>query len=124
DLQHPSQAPDCTDWSGGSATLDHVRFTGCHCPLHFNSTTSPITVTNSIFDAASVPVMIAASTATFSHNHIIGGLHMGDIGGSIHANVAGNYYGGHAPNVSSTDNTQFMGLTDFSTTPFTDVGPR
>jgi hypothetical protein len=125
DLGHPTAAPDCTDWNGGSATIDHSRFTGCHCPLHFNSATGPITVTNSIFDDASIPVMIASSQATFTHNHFLGtGPGFLDIGGPFTADVSGNYWGGGAPDLSSDNLSQFTGADDYSTTPFTDVGPR
>jgi hypothetical protein len=125
DLGHPSAAPDCTDWNGGSATLDHVRFTGCHCPLHFNSATGPITVTNSIFDDAAIPCMIANANATFTHNHFLGGgIDMLDIGGPFTADIAGNYWGGGAPSLNTDNAAQFSGANDYSTTPFTDVGPR
>jgi hypothetical protein len=127
DLQQPTnQFTDCTDWQGGSATLDHVRFTACHCPLHFNSTTgAPITITNSIFDQAAVPIMIANSAgASMTHSHILGSPQLDDIGGSIQFNVAGNYWGGGPPNIASGNTAQFTGADMFSMTPFTDVGPR
>lgn len=125
DLQIPVSGPDCTDWSGGGATLDHVQFTGCHCPLHIGRSTAAFTATNSIFDGASVPVMIAQTTATFTGNHFSGtSTEFLDIGGGITANVAGNYWDGHAPRISSGNMAQFQGADQYSSTPFPDVGPR
>jgi hypothetical protein len=133
DLQYPTgNGPDCTDWAGGGATLDHVRFTGCHCPLHFNSTNLPIRITNSIFDHGSVPVMIAGSMdAIFTSNDFrSSGPQFLDIGGGIHADIAGNFWGdqnattGQAPGVSTADISQFSGMGSYVTTPITGAGPR
>jgi hypothetical protein len=130
DLRHPGLSPDCTDWSGGGATLDHVRFTGCHCPIHINSNTLPFSATNSIFDAASVPIMIANSTATFTGNNILGpSVQMEDIGGGINANIAGNFWGvqgattGSAPNLSGNP-AQFTGANSYASAPIPGAGPR
>lgn len=117
--------PDCTDWAGGGATIDHVRFTGCHCPIHINRATLPINVTNSIFDNGAVPVMIAQCAATFRHNHFLStGAEFLDIGSGITADVGGNYWSGHAPRITTGNAGQFTGTGDYSTTPFDDVGPR
>jgi hypothetical protein len=125
DLQVGAFGPDCTNWSGGEGTLDHVRFTNCHCPLHINATAGPFVVTNSIFDGASVPVMIARTSGRFTHNHFVGSQSAFlDIGGSIAVDVAGNYWGGGTPTISTTNPSQFTGAADYSTAPFSDVGPR
>ncbi|MBI5503139.1 MAG: hypothetical protein HY907_23040 [Deltaproteobacteria bacterium] len=125
DLGHRGTPPDCTNFDAGGAVLDHVRIGGCHCPLHVNRTTEEVTVTNSVFDEAAVPVMIAQSTATFHGNHFLGsGPGMMDIGGSIAADVAGNYWGGGAPDISTSDPGQFTGTADYSTGPIPGAGPR
>lgn len=127
DLEHDIVPPDCTDWAGGGAILDHVHFTGCHCPIHINSSTLEVTITNSILDGATNPVMIAESVATFHGNHFIGtGTLVLDIGrtGDIEADVAGNYWDGGAPDIGTTRPAQFTGTADFVTTPIPGVGPR
>lgn len=125
DLRHPTSAPDCTSIDSGEGTIDHVRFTGCHCPLHFSRSTGPVTVTNSIFDGAAIPVMLSRMTGTFTHNHFSGtGADFMDIGGEFEADVAGNYYDGGAPTIQTGDMSQFTGADDWSQTPFEDVGPR
>ncbi|MCB9637277.1 MAG: hypothetical protein H6728_14205 [Myxococcales bacterium] len=125
DLDSPAKGRDCTGFRNADISIDHVLFTRCHCPLHFNSSTGQVSVTNSIFDQAAYPMMIAKSKGTFSHNHFIGGAaNILDIGGSIDVNVAGNYWDGTAPNISSSDDTQFKGTKQFSNTAFSDVGPR
>lgn len=118
-------AIDCTDWAGGGARLDHVRFTGCHCPLHFNSTTEEVTITNSIFDNGANAVMIARSTAVFTGNNLeTTQAEMLDIGGSINANIAGNYWGGGPPSIASGNRAQFTGADQFETSPIPGAGPR
>ncbi len=129
DQMHPPTTPDCTDWAGGGAVFDHVRITGCHCPIHFNSTDETVTLTNSIFDGATNPIMIANTVATITHNHFIGtGTLVLDIGRrddpQVDADVSDNYWDGGEPNIGTTTRSQFTGTDDFSMTPFTDVGPR
>lgn len=127
DQLHPIDAPDCTIWGGGGAVLDHVRLTGCHCPLHINRTTLPLTVTNSILDGATNPVMISNTTATFHGNHFDGvGVLMLDIGdgNGIVADVADNYWLGSAPDIATARPDQFRGTAMYSTTPLAGVGPR
>jgi len=129
DQQHPPSTPDCTDWAGGGAIFDHVWITGCHCPIHFNSTDQTVRLTNSIFDGATNPIMIANTTATITHNHFAGtGTLVLDIGRrddpQVVADVSDNYWEGGEPNIGTTTRSQFTGTDDFSTTPFTDVGPR
>lgn len=117
--------PDCTDWNGGSATIDHSHFTGCHCPLHFNRTDGAVVVTNSIFDNGANAVMIARSNATFTGNHFdTSQAEFLDIGGTINANVAGNYWGGGAPVIATGNAGQFTGAADYLTQPIPGVGPR
>lgn len=116
---------DCTDWAGGGARLDHVRFTGCHCPLHFNSTSDEVMITNSIFDNGANAVMIARSTAVFTGNNLeTTQAEMLDIGGSINANIAGNYWGGGPPQIASGNRNQFTGADQFETSPIPGAGPR
>lgn len=125
DLGRPLNGPDCTDWAGGGAELEHVRFTGCHCPIHINRASEPVSITGSIFDGASVPVMIARSNAVFHGNHFIStGPEFLDIGGAIQADVSGNYWGGNAPRITSGNMAQFTGTGDYSRTPIPGVGPR
>jgi hypothetical protein len=125
DFMLGENGPDCTDWDGGTATIDHSRFTGCHCPLHFNRTDGPVLVTNSIFDDGANAVMIARSNATFTGNHFdTSQAEFLDIGGSIAANIAGNYWGGGAPIIATGNQSQFTGAGDFLTQPIPGVGPR
>jgi hypothetical protein len=125
DFRFGEQAPDCTDWAGGTAIINHVRFTGCHCPLHFNRTDSPVMVTNSIFDNGANAVMIARTQGTFFHNHFItSSAEMLDIGGMISADIGGNYWGGGAPVVASGNQSQFSNRDQYETQPIPGVGPR
>lgn len=125
DLQEPRTGPDCTKINAGGMVLDHVRFTGCHCPIHINASTMTVKVTNSIFDDASYPMMIAKSNATFTGNHFVkGAAHILDIGGSINANVANNYWDGGKPKIQTSNASQFKGTATYSTKPFPGVGPR
>lgn len=127
DQLHPIVTPDCTDWAGGGMVLDHVWITGCHCPIHINSATEEVTITNSILDGATNPIMIARSVATITHNNFAGtGTLVLDIGrdDGIEADVSDNYWDGGAPNIGTTRMSQFTGTDTFSMTPFTDVGPR
>lgn len=127
DQLHPVVTPDCTDWRGGGMILDHVWITGCHCPIHINNSDEEVTITNSILDGATNPIMIANSVATISHNNFSGtGTLVLDIGrgDGIEADVSDNYWDGGDPNIGTTRAGQFTGSDVFSTTPFTDVGPR
>lgn len=125
DLGHPAVSPDCTGFNGGGATLEHVWITGCHCPLHFNRMDEAVTVTDSILDDAAYAVMLTQTSATFRGNHLASSnSHILDIGGSFFADVAGNYWEGGAPNLSSADMSQFVGVADYATEPFADVGPQ
>jgi hypothetical protein len=124
DLRHPLAAPDCTHFNGGGAVIDHVRFTGCHCPLHFSRASAPVTVTASIFDGATIPAMLASMDVTFTGNHFEGsGPHLQDIGGRFTANIANNYFEGGPPEISTDDPSQFIGADMYSTEPFAGVGP-
>lgn len=131
DFEHSGQPPDCTRFNGGGAVLDHVRFTGCHCPLHWNAATDEVTVTNSVFDLAAYPAMVARMKGTFTGNHFLmnGGIaifrgHMLDIGGSLDLDISENYWGGGAPKLLSTSQQQFRGADLYSREPFPGVGPR
>lgn len=125
DFDHAGVSPDCIDWRAGGGTLDHVRVSDCHCPLHIAGATEEITVTNSILDGAANAVMLASVTAEFHGNHFEGvSTLMLDIGGDIDANVSGNYWGGDAPDIGSVRLDQFIGADVFSTTPIAGVGPR
>jgi hypothetical protein len=127
DQLHPVATPDCTDWRGGGMVLDHVRITGCHCPIHINSSDEVVTITNSILDGATNPIMIANSVATITHNNFSGtGTLVLDIGrgDGIEADVSDNYWDGGDPNIGTTRAGQFTGSDVFSTTPFSGVGPR
>lgn len=124
DLDHPTLSPDCTNFGGGGATLTHVRFTGCHCPLHIEHTDTDLTITDSLFDGASVAMMIADTRATAHGNAFIAaGTGIQDIGGGIVADVSGNYF--EAPNVlSTTMAAQFTGTDVRLDARPADVGPR
>jgi hypothetical protein len=125
DVGRALSGPDCTSVNGGGLELDHVQFTNCHCPLHINRTTDQVTITNSIFDGASVPVMIANSDALFSGNNFISsGPEFMDIGGGITANIAGNFWGGDAPRISTSNRSQFTGTGDYAASPIPGAGPR
>jgi hypothetical protein len=127
DQMHPPGVPDCTDWAGGGMRLDHVHVTGCHCPIHINSADDVVSITNSILDGATNPIMIANCDATITHNNFSGTstlvLDIGR-GDGIIADVSVNYWDGGPPNVGTTRPDQFTGTMTFSMTPFTDVGPR
>lgn len=124
-LEHDTRSPDCTNFDGGGAVLDHVRFTGCHCPLHINAAPEGVVVTNSIFDGAANPVMIAQTEADLRGNHFEGtDAHLLDIGGGFRADITGSYFGGGAPRLSSRNQAQFVGADQFSATPIPGVGPR
>jgi hypothetical protein len=128
DLQHGPNPPDCTDWAGGGAVLDHVRFTGCHCPIHINSSSEEFTVTNSILDGSVNPVMIADSIAIFNFNNLIGvgvpGL-VDDIGdrSGITCDVANNYWEGPV-RVATGNHSQFTGEDVVLDAPSPGAGPR
>jgi len=123
DLVHPLISPDCTDFRGGGAVLDHVRFTGCHCPLHINSTDRDVMITNSLFDGATVAWMIAESNATAHGNAFIAATGLQDIGGSITADVSGNYWE-TTNDLSTGAPAQFTGVDDQLAARPADVGPR
>lgn len=124
DLIHPTLSPDCTNFSGGGATLTHVRFTGCHCPLHFTHTDGDVTIADSLFDGAAVAMMIAETRATAHGNAFIAtGSAIQDIGGGIVADVSGNYW--EAPTaLSTTMAAQFTGADMQLDAAPADVGPR
>ena len=125
DFQQPQVGPDCVVWNGGGAVLDHVRFTNCHCPIHINRADLDITVSDSVFDGAAVPVMIAQSRAIFRNSHFDGAqTDFLDIGGSIDCDLADNYFGGLAPNIGTGDPSQFQGAMNFLLAPVPGVGPR
>lgn len=124
DLDHPGDAPDCLHVGGGDTTLDHVRITGCHCPIHITRASS-VSVTASVLDGAAVSVMIANTSATFRDNVLDAtSADFDDIGGGISADIAGNYYGGGAPTLTTTDTSQFMGADAFLAEPPAGAGPR
>jgi hypothetical protein len=123
DLMNPGGSPDCTSINGGTVTLDHVRFHGCHCPIHINRA-GTTTITNSVLDEAAVPVMLAQLDAVFTGNDFVGGTSMQDVGGGITADVAGNYWGGDAPDIQTGDPSQFTGTDDWSPDPIPGAGPR
>ncbi len=125
DFEKPEEVPDCTKWSGGGAVLDHVRFTGCHCPLHFDAATEEVVITNSIFDGAAYPAMVAQMNGRFNGNHFLGGInHLLDVGGGINLDISGNYFDGGAPNLGSGDLSQFQNADVYETSPISGVGPR
>lgn len=125
DLQHPRRSPDCTLFNGGGAVLDHVRFTGCHCPLHVNRAPAGLSVTASVFDDAAYAMMLADVEATITGSYLTGSAaDVLDIGRGIDADLAGNYYGGAAPDVQTQDAAQFVGTDDWLPERPLDVGPR
>ncbi len=124
DLDHPGDSPDCLHVGGGTATLDHVWITGCHCPIHITQADS-FTTTASILDGAAYPVMIARTSATFRDNVFEGvAADFQDIGAGITADIAGNYFGGAAPTLDTDDPSQFTGGDAFLTEPPAGAGPR
>lgn len=125
DLQHATRAPDCTRFNGGGARLSHVRFTGCHCPLHFDAAPEGLEVTDSVFDGAVYPVMLARTTGSFHRNNFAGTAdHFLDIGGNFAVDIQDNWYEGAAPRLSSGDLGQFSGGDGWAAAPFADAGPR
>ena len=126
DLMHDAQAPDCTKFANTSVELSHVHFTGCHCPLHFNSAgTVPVVVEDSIFDGAAYPAMVANISGRFSRNHFSGtSSDFLDIGGSIDLDIADNYYEGNAPQITGGPVEQFKNREQYRAEPVPDVGPR
>lgn len=125
DLRHPSFPPDCTYWSAGGAQLDHVRFTGCHCPIHVVEAHLGFRVTNSVLDGASVSVMIAETEAEFSGNNIPQATpQILDIGGDLKLDLSNNYWGGGEPTIISDEMDHIVGIDQFANRPFDDVGPR
>ena len=131
DLEHDTLTPDCTDWTAGGAILDHVRFTGCHCPIHIVHSSLEFTITNSILDGATNPVMIADSVATFRQNDLIGiSTLVLDIGGGrsgIECNLADNYWEGPMGNVAqigSSNLRQFTGAESVLAARVPGAGPR
>ena len=125
DLLSPIGGPDCTSFSGGTTVLDHVRITGCHCPLHFNATSAPITVTNSILDGATNPVMIANTSGAF-HGNVFDGVGNGilDIGGGIDVDVADNDWTQPTADIGSRDLSQFRNASSTLASRPAGVGPR
>jgi hypothetical protein len=124
DFRHPTQGPDCMVWAGGGANFDHVRVTGCHCPLHMSRGNEGIQITNSVLDAAAVPFMIANTSGVFNSNNIIGGSpQLMDVGGNISIDAGGNYWGGGAA-ITSGSISQYRNIENFSTTPIEGAGPR
>jgi hypothetical protein len=124
DLQHPTRSPDCAIWNGGGAVLDHVRFTGCHCPLHINQAPDGFTVTDSVFDGATYPVMIANTNATFRRSHFEGTADdFLDVGGRFTADIAENWFGGDAPRLAGPADA-FPGRDAWARQPYEGAGPR
>lgn len=121
DLENPTKSPDCTGISGGNVTLDHVRITGCHCPIHINRA-DDVQITGSVFDGAAVAVMIANTEGTLTGNDIDGGLDLQDIGGGLAVDVSGNWWG--ADGVTVQGDEGFTGLDDALTSPVEGAGPR
>ncbi len=115
---------DCTSFNGGDVLLEHVAFHSCHCPIHINSLDS-FTATDSVFDDAVIPVMIARVEGAEFHGNVFSGSSslVLDIGGSISADMSGNYWDGGV-DISTTDPSQFTGSTDALDAPPADAGPR
>lgn len=126
DLMHDTAAPDCTRLSNASVELSHVHFTGCHCPLHFDSGgATDIIVEDSVFDGATYPAMVAKVRGRFTRNHFSGtAADFLDIGGSIDLDIADNYFGGNAPKISGGPVEQFKNREKFLSEPVAGVGPR
>lgn len=123
DLVTNAAVPDCTSIQDGVVRLDHVQITGCHCPIHINAAQS-VEITNSIFDVAAVPVMIARTTGALTGNHFIGSPGVMDVGGGLDVDLSGNFWGGGSPTVQTSNPSQFSGTDDFSNAPFAGAGPR
>ena len=125
DFRRPVVGPDCIRWTGGGAQIEHSWITGCHCPLHFQRTDSAVSVTDSILDGATNPVMIAQTTAAFHRNNFTGtSAHLLDIGGGIACDVLDNYFEGAAARIGSGDQSQFSGTEGWRATPVPGAGPR
>ncbi len=126
DLMHDTKSPDCTKFNNASVELSHVHFTGCHCPLHFNSgSPTPIVIEDSVFDGATYPVMVAKVSGRFARNHFEGtASDFLDIGGSIDLDIADNYFGGEAPDITGGDVEQFKNRDQYRAEPVPGVGPR
>jgi len=125
DFRRPVVGPDCIRWSGGGAQIEHSWITGCHCPLHFQRTDSAVSVTDSILDGATNPVMIAQTTAAFHRNNFTGtSAHLLDIGGGITCDVLDNYFEGGRARIGSGDPGQFSGTEGWRATPVPGAGPR
>ena len=122
DLRHPLQGPDGMVFSAGGVNFDHVRIAGCHCPIHMGRAPEGTSITNSVFDGGSVPVMIANTSGIFTGNNVNGGSpQLMDIGGNIALDAGGNYWGGGR---AITTGSGYTNLDDFSTTPIEGAGPR
>lgn len=126
DLMHDTQAPDCTKFTNTSVELSHVRFTGCHCPLHFGSAgATPIAIEDSVFDGATYPAMVANVRGRFARNHFSGtSSDFLDIGGSIDLDIADNYYEGNAPDITGGPVEQFKNRDQYRDQPVSGAGPR
>ncbi|MFZ4737626.1 MAG: hypothetical protein ACOYM9_16860 [Bradymonadia bacterium] len=125
DFRRAIVGPDCFRWTGGGARIEHSRITGCHCPLHFERTDSEVSVTDSILDGATNPVMIARTRAVMHRNHMDGvGDHLLDIGGGIDCDISDNYFNGGAPRVGTGNPGQFTGADAFRAEAVPGVGPR
>jgi len=125
DFRRPIVGPDCIRWSGGGAQIEHSWITGCHCPLHFQRTDGVVSVTDSILDGATNPVMIAQTTAAFHRNNFAGtSAHLLDIGGGIVCDVLDNYFEGASARIGSGDPSQFSGVEGWRATPVPGAGPR
>lgn len=125
DLQVPVTGADCINVSGGGLELAYSHLTGCHCTTHIVYAPLGVSISSSLLDGNSYPMMVAGAVVNLSHNNLLAGQYnIQDIGGGIEASVAGNYWGGGEPHIDSSNLGQFSGLDDYSTTAFEDVGPR
>jgi hypothetical protein len=125
DLGHPVVSPDCTSVTAGGLTFDHVRVTGCHCPIHISRATDAVTITNSVLDQSTNAIMIANARAEIHGNNLLGvGTRVLDIGGGIAADVAGNYWGGDRADVGTGSPSQFTGTAMIERAPIPGAGPR
>lgn len=124
DLDNDELSPDCTSISGGTVDLEHVWFTGCHCPIHISGADG-VQIHGSQLDGAAVPVMIARTDGALNGNHFVGtSWGVEDVGGSLNVDLSGNYWGGGAPNVKTGNPAQFTGIDEWSASPLPGVGPR
>lgn len=125
DLRHNGVPPDCLYWSAGGALFDHVRVTGCHCPIHATQAPEGFKATNSVFDGASVPIMIAGTIGELAGNNVPEGQpDILDLGGDMTIEVGNNYWGGDAPSIITDAETQFRGIETYASDPFDGAGPR